>query len=126
MFKYLNKRRQKGSGLAAGFSRGGQSTLEYAILIIIIIGALLSIQVYIKRGIQGRLKSAADDIGDQFSPGNTNSTKTTTTNSFSEDTFLKGVTRSELLTDEVTIDTLDSKIINVEQEFWGKKPPESE
>ena len=113
MLKYLNKKRQK-----------GQSTLEYAILIIIIIGALLSIQVYIKRGIQGRLKSAADDIGDQFSPGNMNSTKTTVTNSKSQDTFLVGVTKSVLLGDEVTIDTLDSQILNVEQEFWGKEPPE--
>ena len=64
MLKYFNKKRKK-----------GQSTLEYAILIIIIIGALLSIQVYIKRGVQGRLKSAADDIGDQFSQGNTNVVK---------------------------------------------------
>ena len=39
----------------------------------IIIGviALSSMQVYVKRGIQGRLKSAADDIGEQFSPGYT-------------------------------------------------------
>ena len=73
MFKYLNEKRQK-----------GQSTLEYAILIIIIIGALLSIQVYIKRGVQGRLKSATDDIGDQFSPGNTNVIKTMTTTSTSQ------------------------------------------
>ncbi|MBI3314567.1 MAG: hypothetical protein HYZ86_01315 [Candidatus Omnitrophica bacterium] len=50
----------------------GQSTLEYAVLVVIIIGALLSIQFYIKRGVQGRLKSAADDIGDQYSVGNTN------------------------------------------------------
>ncbi len=47
----------------------GQSTLEYAILIIIIIAALLSLQTYVKRGVQGRLKSATDDVGDQFSPG---------------------------------------------------------
>ena len=55
MLNYFNKRRKK-----------GQSTLEYAILIIIIIGALLSIQVYIKRGIQGRWKAAVDDLGEQF------------------------------------------------------------
>ena len=51
MFKMLNKAR-------------GQSTLEYAILIIIVVGALLTIQQYVKRGIQGRFKSAADDIGE--------------------------------------------------------------
>ena len=108
MLKYLNKKREK-----------GQSTLEYAILIIIIIGALLSIQVYIKRGIQGRLKSATDDIGDQFSPGNTNVVKTMTTSSESRDTFEAGVTKSVLEIDEVTTDTMDSNIINVQLEFWG-------
>jgi len=108
MFKYLNKKRQK-----------GQSTLEYAILIIIIIGALLSIQVYIKRGVQGRLKSATDDIGTQFSPGNTNVVMKMTTSSKSSDTFLKGVTRSELLGNEITTDQLNSDVMNINQEFWG-------
>lgn len=50
-------------------NKKGQSTLEYAILIIIIIAALLSLQTYVKRGVQGRLKSSTDDIGDQFSGG---------------------------------------------------------
>jgi hypothetical protein len=108
MFKYLNKKRQK-----------GQSTLEYAILIIIIIGALLSIQVYIKRGVQGRLKSATDDIGSQFSPGNTNVTKRMTTSSVSSETFVSGVTKSQLLGNEVTQDLMNSQILNVEQEYWG-------
>ena len=45
----------------------GQSTLEYAVLVVIIIAALLSLQTYIKRGVQGRLRKSSDDIGDQFS-----------------------------------------------------------
>ena len=45
----------------------GQSTLEYAILMVIIIAALLTMQTYVKRSIQGRLKSATDDIGEQYS-----------------------------------------------------------
>ena len=108
MFKYLNKKRQK-----------GQSTLEYAILIIIIIGALLSIQVYIKRGVQGRLKSATDDIGTQFSTGNTNVVKRMTTSSQSSETFIDGVTRSQLLQDEVTRDLMNSDVMNVNYEYWG-------
>jgi len=108
MFKYLNNRRRK-----------GQSTLEYAILIIIIIGALLSIQVYIKRGVQGRLKQATDDIGDQFSPGNTNVTKYTTVTGQTRDTFTSGVTKSTLTQNEVTGDIMNSQIMNSEQEFWG-------
>ena len=110
MFKFLNRRRK----------RKGQSTLEYAILIIIIIGALLAAQPYIKRGVQGRLKSATDDIGDQFSPGNTNVVKTVITNSATYETFSDGVTRSELARAEKTTTNVSSNIINVEFEYWGK------
>ncbi|MDP2652463.1 MAG: hypothetical protein Q8Q08_00350 [Candidatus Omnitrophota bacterium] len=107
MFKFLRKKK-------------GQSTLEYAVLIIIVIGALLSIQVYIKRGVQGRLKSAADDIGDQYSPGNTNVRKTTRVQSNTAETFVNGVTKSKLLADEKTYVERNSEILNAEQEFWGK------
>ena len=111
MFTYLNKLRRR---------KKGQSTLEYAILIIIIIGALLSIQVYIKRGIQGRLKGAADDIGDQFSPGNSNVIQTMTTLSRTNETFRTGVSGSALLNEEVTTTKTNAYITNVQQEYWGK------
>ena len=45
-----------------------QSTFEFATLLIIIIGALLTMQVYVKRGLQGRWKAATDDVGDQYDP----------------------------------------------------------
>jgi uncharacterized protein (UPF0333 family) len=61
--------------------KSGQSTLEYVILIVIVIIALLTIQTYFKRGVQGRMRSAADDIGKQYETTTTNHTKTTTTNS---------------------------------------------
>lgn len=63
MFIYLNKR--------------GQSTLEYGVIIAVIVGALIIMQVYIKRGVQGRLRQATDDIGEAFSPGATTYTHTT-------------------------------------------------
>ncbi len=109
MLNYFNKRRKK-----------GQSTLEYAILIIIIIGALLSIQVYIKRGIQGRLKAATDDIGDQFSVGNTNVLKRHTVNSFTQDNFNRGVSSSTLLRAETKADFFSSNFVNVQQDHLGK------
>ncbi len=110
MFTYLNRRRQK-----------GQSTLEYAILIIIIIGALLSIQVYIKRGVQGRLKSAADDIGDQFSVGNQNVTKTVKVSSLTDETFVDGESVSKLKGNETTTTLMNSEVIKTGQEFWGSQ-----
>ena len=108
MFKFKKNKKTK-----------GQSTLEYAVLIIIVIGALLSIQVYIKRGVQGRLKSAADDIGDQYSPGNTNVRMKHHVFTHSNETFLKGETLSKLLENEVTTDTTNMEISNAILEFWG-------
>ena len=46
----------------------GQTALEYMALIIVVIGALLAIQNYFKRGLQGRWKAATDDMGDQYDP----------------------------------------------------------
>jgi len=57
MFIHLNKR--------------GQSTLEYAVIIAVIVAALIAMQVYVRRGLQGRLKQASDDIGGQFSASST-------------------------------------------------------
>ncbi len=108
MFKLLNKRRKK-----------GQSTLEYAILIIIIIGALVSIQVYIKRGVQGRLKSAADDIGEQFSVGNSNYVKTTTVITHTNEKNLAGTANSYLLESENTYTNVTSEVMNLKFEYWG-------
>ena len=44
----------------------GQSALEYALVITVAILALIAVNVYMKRGIQGRLKSSTDEIGRQF------------------------------------------------------------
>jgi hypothetical protein len=50
-------------------SRGnkkGQSTLEYAALIAVVVGAIIAINLYLKRGVEGHLRSASDDIGTQY------------------------------------------------------------
>ncbi len=44
----------------------GQSTLEYALIISVVVGALLAMQIYMKRGMEGRMRKASDDIGKQF------------------------------------------------------------
>ncbi len=49
-------------------NKRGQTLLEYAVLLIIVMGALLAISNYFKRGLQGRWKSAVDDLGDQYDP----------------------------------------------------------
>ena len=49
----------------------GQSTLEYALIIAVVVGALLAMQFYMNRGVQGKLRAAADEVGPQYSAGNT-------------------------------------------------------
>ena len=48
-----------------------QSTLEYALLIAVVIGSLLYMQNYLKRSMQGRLQRIGDQMGEQYSPGRT-------------------------------------------------------
>lgn len=67
----------------------GQSTLEYALIIAVVLGALLAMNNYMRRGVQGRLRSSADSIGDQFSAGNTTYKTVTqqTTDNKTKETF---------------------------------------
>jgi hypothetical protein len=52
-----------------------QSTLEYALLISVIVGAFLGMQNYLKRSLQGRMQIIGDQMGDQYSPGLTKRTE---------------------------------------------------
>ncbi len=107
MFKYLRKAK-------------GQTTLEAAIVIIIVIGALLSIQVYIKRGLQGRLRGAADDIGDQYSVGNTNVYKKVHVTSNTTENSDQGEASTTLRADETTTTNRTQNIVTLNSEYWGK------
>ncbi len=43
-----------------------QSTVEYAIIIAVVISALLAMQFWMRRGVMGKLRDSSDQIGDQF------------------------------------------------------------
>ncbi|PIQ87728.1 MAG: hypothetical protein COV73_02570 [Candidatus Omnitrophica bacterium CG11_big_fil_rev_8_21_14_0_20_43_6] len=49
----------------------GQTTLEVVILIGFVVAALIAMGVYMKRGIQGRLRDSTDQVGEQYSAGHT-------------------------------------------------------
>ena len=53
--------------------RQGQSTIEYMVLVTIILAVFLTMSQYFKRGVQGRWRAAIDDIGEQYDPRVTNS-----------------------------------------------------
>ncbi len=77
MFIYLNKRR-------------GQTTLEYGVVIAIVVAGLIAMQSYIKRGMQGRLKQASDEIGEQYSADTSTSTYSVSTTMNTSETVTGG------------------------------------
>ncbi|MFQ5680498.1 MAG: hypothetical protein ACE5GG_00360 [Candidatus Omnitrophota bacterium] len=61
-----------------GLNKSGQSTLEYAMVIAVVVGALVAMRFFVNRAVQGRLRSSVDNIGEQYSAGNTISKYKTT------------------------------------------------
>lgn len=74
------------------YNRKGQTILEYTVILIIILGVTIAMKDYIKRGFQGRWKSATDGFGDQYDPTavNSNTTYATQVNSISTVTVANG------------------------------------
>lgn len=80
-------------------SRQGQSVFEMSLLLVLIVAALIAMQVYLKRSIQGHLRSSADAIGEQYDPTKTasdfvmNHVTNVTTTSTSDVEFSAGFNR---------------------------------
>jgi uncharacterized protein (UPF0333 family) len=55
------------------YNSKAQSTIEYLTVSVCIVAAIYVMSIYIKRSIQGSLRSAADQIGEQYSANNTRS-----------------------------------------------------
>ena len=54
-----------------GLTQQGQTAVEFAVLVTVIIAAFLAMQVYMERGMSGRFRGAADSIGEQYAPRHT-------------------------------------------------------
>jgi uncharacterized protein (UPF0333 family) len=105
MFKLLRKR--------------GQSTLEYAVLIVVIIAALIAMQVYLKRGIQGGLREKTDQIGEQFSPGYTTSNRTTITYAQTVEQSDNVSTHTQILNQFQNRIGFEN-VLSAGNEYWGR------
>jgi len=79
------------------FNKKGQSTLEYALITAVIIAGLLLMQHYMKHGYAGRLKSATDDIGDQYDPAKHTGKFKTTSKSYTEQTLKNRATTQKYI-----------------------------
>jgi len=87
------------------FKRKGQSTLEYALIISVIVAGLLLMQHYVKRGYSGRLKSASDEMGEQYDPNAITSNYTINQSSNVEQTVMNGVSTTNHLGNQVSTKT---------------------
>lgn len=104
------------TGLCGGRSFRGQSTVEYAVLIAVLVGALIAMQVYLKRGMSGHLRNASDSIGEQYAPGKTTSnytleikSNTKTESKLLKDTVLKDGTKADVMETTTTINSDTTK-----------------
>jgi len=50
------------------FGKRAQTTAEYAILIALIVAAVTAMQIYVKRGIQSKVRDAVLGMGDTLTP----------------------------------------------------------
>jgi phage-related minor tail protein len=76
-------------------------------------------QVYLKRGYQGKLKESADSMGRQFSPGYTTGHEVTISSSNTTETTKDQMTTTEIL-DQRTNKTGNETVADSKQEFWWK------
>jgi hypothetical protein len=65
--------RKNSGSITNGFTMKSkaQSTLEYAVVIICVVAALIAMQIYFKRAKEGNLRQAADSLGEQYAPTRT-------------------------------------------------------
>ena len=96
--------------------RKSQSTLEYAALFAVVVGAIIAGQVYMKRGLQGKYKSSADQLGEQYSFESTTGTVVTTIDSSSNETVSGGVTTADTTQTHNTV--TDLSISELDAETW--------
>jgi hypothetical protein len=94
-------------------NRKGQSVLEYAIILSVVVAGVVAMNIYMKRASEGKLRESADRIGEQYSAGNTTYTRTTkqpggtkTTESFGG-VGKQGVSRYEITNPQKTTTSMD-------------------
>lgn len=84
-------------------SRSGQSVVEYAVMIAVVIAALLVMQIYMKHWMQGKLRESTDQVGEQFTPHDATYNLTRTyTASRTDTTTADGATGVNYVQDERT------------------------
>lgn len=92
----------------------GQSVLEYAVLVAAVVAGLISMQIYVKRGLSGRLRLGSDALSEaQYSPMHTVSGLSTLITVSTTEDSAGGL--SSVHTDETRLRTSDTETITREE-----------
>ena len=103
----------------------GQSLVEYSLILGAIIVAILFMQLYVRRALEGRLRDASDSIGDQYSSTGTFNILVNRESNITENRTAAGVTTTIYDYDRTTR-TGNETLPSGEDEWWEPKEPEEE
>jgi hypothetical protein len=105
--------------------RKGQSSLEYALVISVVIAALMGLNQYMQRGMHGRLKESADVIGRHFDPATFKTARKVAGDGLVETKTTETRLGGTGATDDDTTSTIApgaEKLTRSEYDDWGTKP----
>ena len=61
-----------------GLRKRAQSTLEYAVIVSVVVAGLVVMQIYMRRAVEGKMHDSSDRLGEQYSAGNVTYKRVTT------------------------------------------------
>ncbi len=96
----------------------GQSIFEYAMILTIVVASLVTMRIYMKRAIEGRLRGSMDEIGELYSPLCVTSKFTIEQKDEIEEIELFGLNRNNVIDQGVSI-TAVSKASEVVRSATG-------
>lgn len=99
-------------------ARRAQSAVEYVVVLAAVAAALLSMAVYMKRGVSGNLRGSADSVGEQYHPKHSSTGDAGMTQTFSSDTTTVSVLFPDELVDldgdqvaDIVADTMETRTV---------------
>lgn len=90
--------------------RCAQGTLEYALLIGVVIAALIAMNLYSRRSIMGKMRDSIKSVGEQYDANQIEAHYSTRSSTNSEDTFAAGVSSSTSNSEERTLSDSYEKV----------------
>lgn len=79
-----------------------QSITEYTVFITVVVLALLAMQIYFKRGVQGKIRDMINYIGsERYNPNLTTGTSTADRLVITDSSYIDGVSTTQVVLDQI-------------------------